>query len=253
PRDDRGDCPWRLPGHQQRRMDRARDRHRPCVDHGSVEHLHRNALRSLVQGRVSSAGKDHQGCRRRRRSDLGALRRCYRNRHFPILSRVDRTGGWFRLLHRQVGRWPDRPPRRTDQCPGLEISQTSLRSVRLISSIRRSEYSEVDAPFMLQYGQHTKKTQFHMRAIMRQYRPLILGLALLFTLLATRMIWHGSFRFAFLVWNVFLAILPLAFARAAVHTRRPFRRWAYAALWLLFFPNSAYLLTDIVHLRHGQG
>jgi uncharacterized membrane protein len=87
-----------------------------------------------------------------------------------------------------------------------------------------------------------------MRRILHQYQPLIGGLALLFALLAARMAWHGSFRFAFLVWNVFLAVLPLLFAHCATHAGRAASRWLCAALWLLFFPNAAYLVTDIVHL-----
>jgi uncharacterized membrane protein len=88
-----------------------------------------------------------------------------------------------------------------------------------------------------------------MRSLTRQYRPIIYGLILLFVLLAIRMLWHGSLRFAFLIWNVFLAILPLVFAHCVTHCRRVGWKMVYAALWLLFFPNCAYLITDIAHLH----
>lgn len=87
----------------------------------------------------------------------------------------------------------------------------------------------------------------------RSYRSIIVGLVLLFALLAARMLWHGNLRFLFLPWNVFLAALPLVFAHACVSARYPIVRWCFAALWLLLFPNSAYLLTDIVHLDVRDG
>jgi uncharacterized membrane protein len=92
-----------------------------------------------------------------------------------------------------------------------------------------------------------------MRTILRLYRPLITGLLFLLMLIAARMIWHHSFQFLFLPWNILLAILPLCFAHCAAHARRPALKWTCAGFWLLFFPNSAYLLTDIVHLHIRAG
>ena len=92
-----------------------------------------------------------------------------------------------------------------------------------------------------------------MRNILRLYQPLIWGLLLLFGLLAVRMCWHRSFHFAFLAWNIFLAVLPLLFAHGVRCERRSARKWLYAACWLLFFPNSAYLFTDMVHLDIRAG
>lgn len=75
----------------------------------------------------------------------------------------------------------------------------------------------------------------------------------LFSLLALHMILHGNLSFSFLVWNTFLALLPLAFAKAAVRTQRPGLRAGFVLAWLLLFPNAAYLVTDIVHLRPTPG
>jgi uncharacterized membrane protein len=61
-----------------------------------------------------------------------------------------------------------------------------------------------------------------------------------------------SHQFAYfnLVWNLFLAWLPLGFAFLAGRFRGSPRRWlACAFLWLLFLPNSPYLVTDLVHLK----
>lgn len=86
---------------------------------------------------------------------------------------------------------------------------------------------------------------------------LLLGLGLfsLFSiaLLAGRMYMTGTATFSFLIWNLFLAWMPLGFAAFA--NRVPFvsnRLWLgllFAAGWLLFFPNAPYILTDFFHLR----
>jgi uncharacterized membrane protein len=57
----------------------------------------------------------------------------------------------------------------------------------------------------------------------------------------------------FLVWNLFLAWMPLAFAGMAGRLSLSERAWGprfYGAAmgWLLFFPNAPYIFTDIVHL-----
>lgn len=50
-----------------------------------------------------------------------------------------------------------------------------------------------------------------------------------------------------LAFNVFLAALPLLFW--SLSRRCPFKlgKWVLAALWLLFLPNSFYMLTDLIH------
>src|SRR5947199_2762003 len=76
-------------------------------------------------------------------------------------------------------------------------------------------------------------------------------------MLAFRGYYAGTRGYSFMVWNLFLAWLPLAFAGAAVAVRpagprdRPVALgWAF--LWLLFFPNAPYLCTEFVHLwPHG--
>jgi len=69
-----------------------------------------------------------------------------------------------------------------------------------------------------------------------------------------RIAWTGNVRdYGFLIWNLFLAWIPLVFALQAC---RQFCRcsklgWDFAAwtgAWLVFFPNAPYILTDIIHL-----
>ncbi len=73
------------------------------------------------------------------------------------------------------------------------------------------------------------------------------------TLLALRMALHRSFHFGFLIWNIFLATLPLLMATAARNTPDAKKGLALSLLWLLLFPNAAYLVTDIVHLEPIPG
>jgi uncharacterized membrane protein len=66
-----------------------------------------------------------------------------------------------------------------------------------------------------------------------------------------RSAYTGRISHFFLVWNLFLAWLPLLFAWLAYKSlRRPFLVVGLAFLWLLFFPNAPYLVTDLIHLRH---
>ncbi|MGG5368417.1 DUF1361 domain-containing protein [Enterococcus sp. AZ196] len=57
----------------------------------------------------------------------------------------------------------------------------------------------------------------------------------------------GQTTFSFMGLNVFLAWLPIVFAQLFIHFKG-LRRWFFAPLWLLFFPNIPYLMTDLFHL-----
>ncbi|MCA9516739.1 MAG: DUF1361 domain-containing protein [Myxococcales bacterium] len=80
-------------------------------------------------------------------------------------------------------------------------------------------------------------------------------------LIASRAAYTGRKSYAFLVWNLFLAWVPVAFAvGAAVVARRAGHRKrgrlvvaALVACWLAFFPNGPYILTDLMHLRTTFG
>jgi len=63
----------------------------------------------------------------------------------------------------------------------------------------------------------------------------------------------GSTDYMGLIWNLFLAWIPFVLAVAAYDRWR--RRGAgiavlvLGALWLLFFPNAPYIVTDFIHLQ----
>lgn len=51
-----------------------------------------------------------------------------------------------------------------------------------------------------------------------------------------------------LIWNMFLALLALDFAYASDSLKRkPLLSYLSLFLWLLFYPNTFYLLTDIIY------
>ncbi len=71
--------------------------------------------------------------------------------------------------------------------------------------------------------------------------------------------WRYRSMQGWLVWNLFLAWLPLCGALAAYNLERLPGRWrwwpvaGFAALWLLFLPNAPYLVTDLIHLKAHNG
>jgi uncharacterized membrane protein len=67
-------------------------------------------------------------------------------------------------------------------------------------------------------------------------------------------VWYtGSLLFLFIPWNLFLAWLPLLFSSMIKDERFSFKNVMFFCLWLLFFPNSPYLITDLFHLEQREG
>jgi uncharacterized membrane protein len=65
---------------------------------------------------------------------------------------------------------------------------------------------------------------------------------------------NQSWEFAYLIWNLFLAWLPLLFAAWLVVVLQHKRWSAWGAvgislLWLVFLPNSFYMVSDFIHLQ----
>ena len=68
-----------------------------------------------------------------------------------------------------------------------------------------------------------------------------------------RQLWYNESGYTFLVWNLFLAWIPLgiAYTTYVVHWKRRTTSLVIAIaalLWLVFFPNAPYILTDFQHL-----
>ncbi|MGN6490988.1 MAG: DUF1361 domain-containing protein [Agriterribacter sp.] len=77
-------------------------------------------------------------------------------------------------------------------------------------------------------------------------------LSLAFTLLmiGARMVYTREPYGLYLIWNLFLAWLP--FALSLLLNKTYIKQWLYylvLVVWLLFFPNAPYIITDFFHLE----
>ena len=80
------------------------------------------------------------------------------------------------------------------------------------------------------------------------------GLAL--TLLIFRFYWSDSLTYWSLSWNLFLASVPLLISKTIRANEKRLTTVALIpaiGLWLLFFPNAPYILTDLFHLETRGG
>ena len=65
----------------------------------------------------------------------------------------------------------------------------------------------------------------------------------------------ANMTYFFLAWNLFLAWVPVFFAwlwryRLNVKPLKKWKSFVMFGLWLLFFPNSPYIITDLIHLNN---
>lgn len=101
--------------------------------------------------------------------------------------------------------------------------------------------------------------QVHRFLASHVFYPLALSAGLSLSMYAARVFFSETWQVYFnLVYNLVLAWVPYVFSLLAswLHQKYP-RRWGLLALptgiWLLFFPNAPYLVTDFLHLAPRQG
>lgn len=86
-------------------------------------------------------------------------------------------------------------------------------------------------------------------------RTLILSCFFSAVLLAMRMLYTEQRTFVFLGWNLFLAYVPYGLSKKlSQHISWIETTWKFAiafVVWLLFIPNSFYIVTDLFHLHKG--
>jgi uncharacterized membrane protein len=94
----------------------------------------------------------------------------------------------------------------------------------------------------------------------RKSRFVIMSLLLTFFamgLFAARAIHTNDLYYGFLIWNLFLAWIPFIFSWIAYKSY--FRNgmsipvYVAAFLWLIFFPNAPYIITDLIHIEARTG
>ncbi|MGS0524833.1 DUF1361 domain-containing protein [Zobellia nedashkovskayae] len=75
-------------------------------------------------------------------------------------------------------------------------------------------------------------------------------------LLALRVFLTQSIDFTFLLWNLFLALIPLFLSKQFLFNvqvgKSKTLRVIILLLWVLFLPNSPYIITDFVHLDSAR-
>ncbi len=101
--------------------------------------------------------------------------------------------------------------------------------------------------------------RFHRFLVDQTFYPIALSSLYALALYAGRVLGSGLWViYANLVWNLILAWIPYAASILAdgIHRRWP-RQWWWlvppGVIWLLFFPNAPYLLTDFFHLEPRYG
>lgn len=84
----------------------------------------------------------------------------------------------------------------------------------------------------------------------------LITVAILFSviLLMVRMKLNKSYVFLFLIWNVFLAIIPYAITMYLNTTQNlsKLKLGFWFMVWLAFLPNAPYIVTDLIHIRIGN-
>jgi len=84
----------------------------------------------------------------------------------------------------------------------------------------------------------------------------LITVALLFSaiLLMVRVKLNNSFFFLFLIWNVFLAIIPFSITiyLSTTPNLSHIKLAVWCIIWLAFLPNAPYIVTDLIHIRTGN-
>lgn len=80
---------------------------------------------------------------------------------------------------------------------------------------------------------------------------LMLGfLAFILLMLIGRIYLTGNITYIFLLWNIFLAAVPYWLGRFITNNFKNVWNILLTGLWLLFYPNALYIVTDLMHLQN---
>jgi len=94
--------------------------------------------------------------------------------------------------------------------------------------------------------------------VFENFRNLVLFMGCCFLpllLLMVRIKISSEFFLLFLVWNLFLAAVPLLLS-FWLQKNTHLKKWQllfWSVIWILFLPNAPYILTDFIHLQLSGG
>lgn len=103
-----------------------------------------------------------------------------------------------------------------------------------------------------------------MKNILEKYKYILISIFLLFLLsffgclmLVIRWLRIGTPKYLFLIWNLFLSWIPLGISLIMRYIHSKVNRGGFilvvlGMIWLLFYPNAPYMLTDYIHLRNSH-
>ena len=92
---------------------------------------------------------------------------------------------------------------------------------------------------------------------LKQSLVLIFSILFCIGILFYRIHVSGNFDYDYMLWNLLLAVIPYCFSiliyqHFSQHCRKSFYV-LFVLLWLLFYPNAPYIITDIKHFRFTYG
>ncbi len=73
-----------------------------------------------------------------------------------------------------------------------------------------------------------------------------------FSFIFIRNIVENNFKYNFLIWNLFLGFLPFLIAIIIQQFEKQINNLLLiigSAMWLLFYPNSPYIITNLIHIQ----
>src|SRR4051794_33418435 len=79
-------------------------------------------------------------------------------------------------------------------------------------------------------------------------KMLLLSVGFTMLMLAVRMAYSSTLEYSFYGWNTFLAAIPYLISTQLLRLRKiHVTAVVMLCVWLLFFPNAPYIITDLLH------
>lgn len=79
-------------------------------------------------------------------------------------------------------------------------------------------------------------------------KVLLVSIAFSMSLLLVRFVYSNTLDYRFYGWNTFLAAIPYLMSTQLLKLRKMgFIAFVFLGIWLLFFPNAPYMITDLFH------